>query len=63
MTFKDLENSDRLMYRYVAGSTLYHCNEAASDIDTKGLFIATQDELFGLGFDKSLRDKWGNDLK
>lgn len=62
-TIEDIKNEGRLLYYYIAGSTLYHCNEEGSDVDTKGLFIATQDELFGLGFDKSFRDKWGNDLK
>ena len=58
MTINDIKNDGRLLYHYIAGSTLYHCNEEGkSDIDTKGLFIAKQDELFGLGFDKQFRDK------
>lgn len=57
-TFEDIKNSDRLLYHYIAGSTLYHCNEEGSDVDTKGLFIATPDEMFGLGFDKQFRDKY-----
>ena len=56
MTFEEIKNSDRLLYHYIAGSTLYHCNEEGSDVDTKGLYIATKDELFGLGFDKKFRD-------
>lgn len=57
MTFEYLKNDGRLLYQYIAGSKLYHCNEPDSDTDTKGLFIATQDELYGLGFDKQFRDK------
>jgi len=58
MTFEEIKNSSRLLYHYIAGSTLYHCNEPDSDIDSKGLFIATPDELLGLGFDKQFRDKY-----
>jgi hypothetical protein len=57
-TIEDIRNEGRLLYHYVAGSTLYHCNEEGSDVDTKGLFIASPDELYGLGFDKQFRDKW-----
>lgn len=57
-TIEDIRNDGRLLYHYVAGSTLYHCNEEGSDIDTKGLFIATPDEMFGLGFDKQFRDRY-----
>lgn len=58
MTFEGIKNSDRLLYHYIAGSTLYHCNEEDSDVDTKGLYIATENEIFGLGFDKQFRDKY-----
>lgn len=57
-TIDEIKKDGRLLYQYIAGSNLYHCNEEKSDIDTKGLFIATQEELFGLGFDKQFRDKW-----
>ena len=57
-TIEDIKNEGRLLYHYIAGSTLYHCNEEGSDVDTKGLFIASPDELYGLGFDKQFRDKW-----
>lgn len=58
MTINDIASDGRLLYHYVAGSTLYHCNEENSDIDTKGLFIAKPEDLYGLGFDKQFRDKW-----
>lgn len=58
MTIADIKNEGRLLYHYISGSTLYHCNEEGSDIDSKGLYIAKLNELFGLGFDKSFRDKW-----
>ncbi len=58
MTFEELKNSGRLLYHYIAGSTLYHCNEEGSDVDTKGLYMATPHELLGLGFDKQFRDKY-----
>lgn len=57
-TIDDIRNEGRLLYHYIAGSTLYHCNEEGSDVDSKGLYIAYPDELYGLGFDKSFRDKW-----
>jgi predicted nucleotidyltransferase len=53
-----LKKENRVLYQYVAGSTLYHCNEEGSDVDTKGLFIATPEEMFGLGFDKQFRDRY-----
>ena len=62
MTIDDIKNDNRLLYHYVAGSTLYHCNEEGSDVDTKGLFIASLDEQFGLGFDKQFRDKWKDSI-
>ena len=58
MTIENIKSENRLLYQYVAGSTLYHCNEEGSDVDTKGLFIATPDEMFGLGFDKQFRDRY-----
>ena len=61
-TIKDIKNEGRLLYQYIAGSTLYHCNTEDSDIDTKGMYIATQDQLYGLGFDKQFRDKWKNSI-
>ena len=62
MTIDDIKNENRLLYHYVAGSTLYHCNEEGSDVDTKGLFMASLDEQFGLGFDKQFRDKWKDSI-
>ena len=61
-TFNEILNSDKVLYRYIAGSTLYHTNEenGESDVDTKGLFIADINELYGIGFDKSFRDKYPN---
>lgn len=57
-TINDIALDGRLLYQYIAGSTLYHCNNEDSDIDTKGLFIAKQDEIYGLGFDKQFRDRY-----
>ena len=59
---EDIQKDGRLLYQYIAGSTLYHCNTEDSDIDTKGMYIATQDQLYGLGFDKQFRDKWKGTL-
>ena len=58
MTIENLQKEGRLLYQYVAGSTLYHCNNEDSDVDTKGLYIASVDEMFGLGFDKQFRDRY-----
>ena len=58
MTIEDINKEGRLLYQYIAGSKLYHCDEPDSDTDTKGLFIASLDENFGLGFDKQFRDRY-----
>ena len=62
MTINDIALDGRLLYQYVAGSKLYHCDEPDSDTDTKGLFIAKPEELFGLGFDKQFREKHKNEF-
>lgn len=62
MTINDIALEGRLLYHYIAGSNLYHCNEEDSDVDTKGLFIASQNEMFGLGFDKQFRDRYKGKL-
>ena len=58
MTIEDIKREGRLLYHYIAGSKLYHTDNEDSDTDTKGIFISTQDEIYGLGFDKQFRDKW-----
>ena len=63
MTINDIALEGRLLYHYIAGSNLYHCNEEDSDVDTKGLFIAKQDELYGLGFDKQFRDRYNGEIE
>ena len=63
MTINDIALEGRLLYHYIAGSNLYHCNEEDSDVDTKGLFIAKQDELYGLGFDKQFRDRYKGEIE
>ena len=63
MTINDIALDGRLLYHYIAGSNLYHCNEEDSDVDTKGLFIAKQDELYGLGFDKQFRDRYKGEIE
>ncbi len=62
MTINDIALDGRLLYQYVAGSKLYHCDEPDSDTDTKGLFIAKPEELYGLGFDKQFREKHKNEF-
>jgi hypothetical protein len=58
MTIEEIKKDNRLLYQYIAGSKLYHCDEPDSDTDTKGLFIARPEELYGLGFDKQFRDRY-----
>ena len=58
MTIEEIKKDNRLLYQYIAGSKLYHCDEPESDTDTKGLFIARPEELYGLGFDKQFRDRY-----
>ena len=62
MTIENIKKDGRLLYHYIAGSHLYHCNEEGSDMDTKGLYIASLDEMFGLGFDKQFRDKYKDSI-
>ena len=50
-TFQTIAEEKRLLYEYVAGSHLYNLNNADSDVDTKGLFLANQNALIGLGSD------------
>lgn len=50
-TFEKIRTDKRLLFEYIAGSHLYNLNNEDSDIDTKGLYIAPQNALFGLGFD------------
>jgi len=50
-TFQTIAEEKRLLYEYVAGSHLYNLNNADSDVDTKGLFLAHQNALIGLGSD------------
>ena len=48
MTTQELENSDKLAFKYVRGSTLYNTNIETSDIDYGGVFILSNDKLLGL---------------
>ena len=50
-TFQTIRDDNRLLYEYVRGSTLYNLNTKDSDVDTSGIYLATRNSLFGLGFD------------
>ena len=47
----DLFNAKSSFYNDICTT---YTNEEGSDVDTKGLYIATMDELFGLGFHLNL---------
>lgn len=47
-TFDTITKSNRLLYRYVAGSHLYNLNNEDSDLDTKGIFITSKDDFLSL---------------
>ena len=50
-TFQTIIDDKRLLFEHVAGSTLYNLNISDSDVDTRGLYIAPKEQLFGLGLD------------
>lgn len=47
-TFEIIRNNNRLLFEYIAGSHLYGLNNEDSDVDTKGIYLAPMEELFGL---------------
>jgi len=46
--FDKIKGEGRLMYSYIAGSHLYNLNNEDSDVDTKGIYLCTKEELLGL---------------
>lgn len=46
--FEKILNSDRLLYHYIRGSSLYGTNVEGSDIDTSIVFLTEPKALFGL---------------
>ena len=48
--FEKIIKEERLLYEYVAGSHLYglQMEDGSSDVDTKGIYLAPKEELFGL---------------
>lgn len=53
--FKEVEDSELLLYKYIRGSHLYGLNlpNGASDIDTGGVYYEPMEHLIGLGLDYS----------
>ena len=49
-TFEIIRNDNRLLFEYVAGSHLYglQMEDGSSDVDTKGIYLAPKEEIFGL---------------
>ena len=45
--FEIIRNDGRLLYEYIRGSHLYGLNNEFSDVDTSGVYVCTQEELFG----------------
>ena len=45
--FEIIRNDGRLLYEYIRGSHLYGLNNEYSDVDTSGVYVCTQEELFG----------------
>ena len=55
--FDVIRNDGRLLYEYIRGSHLYGLNNEFSDVDTSGVYVCTQDELFGcLGYKPQVSD-------
>lgn len=50
-TFEHIKKDNRLLFEGVVGSTLYGLNNADSDVDSKGIFLAPKHSLLGLGLD------------
>ena len=53
LTYKELKNSDRVIYSYIRGSYAYGLEkpDGTSDIDTALVFIEPNEQLLGLGLD------------
>jgi len=54
-SFKEVEDSELLLYKYIRGSHLYGLNlpNGASDIDTGGVYYEPIEHVIGLGLDYS----------
>ena len=53
LNYKELKNSDRIIYSYIRGSYAYGLEkpDGTSDIDTALVFIEPNEQLLGLGLD------------
>ena len=47
--FEQIRQDGRLLYEYISGSHLYGLNVSTSDVDTRGVFMCTPNELLGSG--------------
>ena len=48
MTTQELENNNKLAYKFIRGSVLYNTNIDTSDIDYGGVYILSNEKLLGL---------------
>lgn len=48
MTTKELENNNKLAYKFIRGSVLYNTNIDTSDVDYGGVYILPNEKLLGL---------------
>ena len=57
-TFDAIIKGNRLLYEYVRGSYLYNLQEEnKSDVDSGGIFICDESDLFGeISFNKTISD-------
>ena len=53
LNYKELKNSDRVIYSYIWGSYAYGLEktDGTSDIDTALVFIEPNEQLLGIGLD------------
>ena len=51
LTFDEIRERGLLLYEYKRGSHAYGLNTKDSDEDYGGIFMASADQLLGLGFD------------
>ena len=53
MSFDEIRRRNLLIYEYIRGSHCHGINTPQSDIDHGGVFLATPEQILGLGFDST----------
>lgn len=50
MTIHELEKSDNILFKCIAGSKAFGLDTAASDTDIKGVFYLPKDKFYGIDY-------------